>query len=100
MEVLFLDGSLPSAAVVSTILHAATLLICFQPAQPGQPALPALPALGNVDAIRNLTVAQAGRYLTGHGVPPPQGAPTQRRHVVQCVGCIISIWCVSTILAI
>jgi len=33
-EVLFLDGSLPSVAVVSTILHAATSLICIQLAQP------------------------------------------------------------------
>ena len=99
-EVLFLDGSLPSVAVVSTILHAATSLICIQLAQPGQPARPALPVLGDVDAIRNLTAAQAGRYLTGHGVPLPQGAPARRSRVVQCVGCIVDIWCVPTILAI
>ncbi|KAF5379036.1 hypothetical protein D9615_006015 [Tricholomella constricta] len=84
-EVLFLDGSLPSVAVL---------------AQPGQPARPALPALGDIHAIRNLTAAQAGRYLTGHGVPLPQGAPARRSRVAQCVGCIIDIWCVPTILAI
>jgi len=100
-EVLFLDGSLPSVAVVSTILHAATLLICFQLVQPGQPGRPTLPALGDVDAIRNLTAAQAGRYLSGHGVLPlPQGAPARRSRVAQCVGCIIDIWCVPTILAV
>jgi len=76
-EVLFLDGSLPSVAVL---------------AQPGQPGRPALPALGDVDAIRNLTAAQAGRYLSGHGVLPlPQGAPARRSRVAQCVGCIIDI---------
>ena len=99
-EVLFLDGSTPSVAVVSTILHAATSLICFQLAQPGQPARPALPVLGDIDAIRNLTALQAGRYLTGHGVPLPQGTPARRSRVAQCVGCIIDIWCVPTILAI
>ncbi|KAJ6618187.1 hypothetical protein B0H10DRAFT_1268114 [Mycena sp. CBHHK59/15] len=75
-EVLFLDGSLPSVAV---------------PAQPGQPARAALPALVDVDAIRNLTAAQAGRYLTGHGVPLPQEAPARRSRVGQCVGCIIDL---------
>jgi len=100
MEVLFLDGSLPSVAVVSTILHAATSLICIQLAQPSQPARPTLPVLGDVDAIRNLTAAQAGCYLTGHGVPLPQGAPTRRSRVAQCVGCIVNIWCVLTILAV
>jgi hypothetical protein len=99
-EVRFLDGSLPSVAVVSTILYAATSLICFQLAQPGQPARPALPALGDVDAIRNLTAAHAGRYLTGHGMALPQGAPARRRRVAQCVGCIVKIWCVPTVLAV
>ena len=101
MEVLFVDGSLPSVAVVSTILHATTSLICFQLAQPGQPACPAWPVLGNINAIRNLTAAHARHYLTGHSMQPlPQGAPAWRSHDAQHVGCIIDIWCVPTILAI
>ncbi|KAJ7794547.1 hypothetical protein B0H13DRAFT_2393350 [Mycena leptocephala] len=72
-EVLFLDGAQPSVAVPA------------QPAQGGQPA------------IRTLTFAQAGQYLTGHGVAPLPNATTARhRRIAQCIGCIATIWAKTT----
>ncbi|KAJ6544572.1 hypothetical protein DFH09DRAFT_1389875, partial [Mycena vulgaris] len=66
-EVLFVDGSRPSVAV------------------------PALPALLNVDAIRNLTEAEAAQYLLGFGLAPIETFIDRKNRIAEHVGCLVDL---------
>lgn len=93
-EVPFLDGTLPSQAVVRiTSQYLAPLLMSSQAAGPGRVARPALPKILMASDLHNLTGVEGSAYLAGHGVANiPHLIRDRKEQLARIIGCRVFNW--------